>query len=236
VKVWLSQYGNQVLIILAGIVGWALNEISTIFRLRHETKIKFRLTLFNIMELYYFMGKLNFQPAEEELVKYIRSRFPEAEDEIEKVGIKRFLSQVYMMLLMKIDGPKVQSMKERYELSVKDLAAIDPFHAYQLSGKSDILNFFDEFKEWINDIGMIADAPMQNEADLLFLDSFKKEVFTIAICNLEERIRALSIRIGFITYIRSLGFIRRNQRQNLRELENILDKILKASSPVLGSN
>jgi hypothetical protein len=219
--------------ILGVVIGWLLNELSFLIRLRIKDRRKLKKVLFNLLNVYFYLNKLKIkmgpqvdilfnhlkkllqEPSDPELIEFVKSTFIKNANEI----LNEYVHE------------KINSIKNNYESSLKDLSEVNPFLAYRLSDKLDIYDLLDNLESWFKKISSDLNLP-NLEIEQNLLDAFQNKILKEYLDNLEAEIKKLSFSIGFlywmkiISQLRKIKKIRVDENEIKKEFDNFLKEII----------
>jgi len=214
--------------ILGVVIGWLLNELSFLIRLRIKDRRKLKKVLFNLLNVYFYLNKLKIkmgpqvdilfnhlkkllqEPSDPELIEFVKSTFIKNANEI----LNEYVHE------------KINSIKNNYESSLKDLSEVNPFLAYRLSDKLDIYDLLGNLESWFKKISSDLNLP-NLEIEQNLLDAFQNKILKEYLDNLESEIKKLSLSIGFLYWMKIIFQLKKNKKIRENEIKKEIDDFLK---------
>jgi|GEM_PF-2904626 len=214
--------------ILGVVIGWLLNELSFLIRLRIKDRRKLKKVLFNLLNIYFYLNKLKIkmgpqvdilfnhlkkllqEPSHPDLIEFVKSTFIKNANEI----LNEYVHE------------KINSIKNNYESSLKDLSEVNPFLAYRLSDKLDIYDLLGNLESWFKKISSDLNLP-NLEIEQNLLDAFQNKILKEYLDNLEAEIKKLSLSIGFLYWMKIISHLRKIKKIRENEIKKEFDDFLK---------
>jgi hypothetical protein len=165
--------------------------------------------------LFNHLKKLLQEPSHPDLIEVVKSTFIKNANEI----LNEYVHE------------KINSIKNNYESSLKDLSEVNPFLAYRLSDKLDIYDLLDNLESWFKKISSDLNLP-NLEIEQNLLDAFQNKILKEYLDNLEAEIKKLSFSIGFlywmkiISQLRKIKKIRADENEIKKEFDDFLKEII----------
>ena len=219
--------------ILGVVIGWLLNELSFLIRLRIKDRRKLKKVLFNLLNVYFYLNKLKIKigPQVDILFNHLKKLLQEpSHPDLIEVVKSTFIKNANEILNEYVHE-KINSIKNNYESSLKDLSEVNPFLAYRLSDKLDIYDLLGNLESWFKKI--LSDLNLPNlEIEQNLLDAFQNKILKEYLDNLEAEIKKLSLSIGFlywmkiISQLRKIKKIRVDENEIKKEIDNFLKEII----------
>lgn len=214
--------------ILGVVIGWLLNELSFLIRLRIKDRRKLKKVLFNLLNIYFYLNKLKIkmgpqvdilfnhlkkllqEPSHPDLIEFVKSTFIKNANEI----LNEYVHE------------KINSIKNNYESSLKDLSEVNPFLAYRLSDKLDIYDLLGNLESWFKKISSDLNLP-NLEIEQNLLDAFQNKILKEYLDNLEAEIKKLSLSIGFLYWMKIIFQLKKIKKIRENEIKKEFDDFLK---------
>lgn len=218
-----EKYGAQIIPAIIGLTGLLLglfwNQFFAWRRNKREQRAKLNYLLFNLLELYHFFSRNNFAEPIKMYISKLEERFGNIPAE-EKPQVESFLISLIKERVQELNDDEIDQLSEHYENAVKEVAQINPFLAYRLSGQSKKLDnldavhdYFDSFQDLIT---------TQNDHEILKTlreelagDNFFKE----AVEDIKESILEVSKEIGLRKRFEAINFFKEKEKQQKEEFE-----------------
>ena len=165
--------------------------------------------------LFNHLKKLLQEPSHPDLIEVVKSTFIKNANEI----LNEYVHE------------KINSIKNNYESSLKDLSEVNPFLAYRLSDKLDIYDLLGNLESWFKKISSDLNLP-NLEIDQNLLDAFQNKIIKEYLDNLEAEIKKLSLSIGFLYWmkiifqLRKIKKIRVDENEIKKEFDDFLKEII----------
>ncbi len=216
-----------------GIVfGWTLNQFGQWFRGRQEDRKTLKVLLFNLLETYFIFTRSDFDKLVIKLTDKIYSKIPEEE---QTETTREFIKTLYSGVVNNSLKPDLQKdlkvIQENYQKSIKDLATIDPLTAYYLSGKSNILEFFDSFQGFYDGIKQqYPNADIEKETNQA-MAIIKPNFFHLTQSSLEKDIRTIAWKISPWVWYKSKRAIARIKMNAEERMDKYIDDLLEKMIP-----
>ena len=211
-------------------LGLFWNQFFAWRRHKREQKAKLNFLLFNLLELYFFFNRNNYSAH----IKIYLSKMEEKLGQIppqEKPQIESFILNLVKERFDDLSGDEIDNLSDNYENAVKEVAQINPFLAYRLSGQSKrmsnldaIHDYFDSFKEL-----------MTNNSDVQILDNIKSQLanenfMSEAIEDIKDSVLEVSQAIGVLKHREAKKFFKDQEVRLKKEMNNevgeLVDKIV----------
>ena len=212
--------------ILGVVIGWLLNELSFLIRLRIKDRRKLKKVLFNLLNVYFYLSRLNIGPQVDTLFNHLKKLLQEPLDPDLMEFLKSIIIKNAEEILNERTREKINSIKNNYENSLKDLSEVNPFLAYRLSDKLDIYYLLDNLESWFKKISSDLNLP-NLEIEQNLLDAFQNKILKEYLDNLEAEIKKLSLSIGFLCWIKIISQLRKIKKIRENEIKKEFDDFLK---------
>jgi hypothetical protein len=212
--------------ILGVVIGWLLNELSFLIRLRIKDRRKLKKVLFNLLNVYFYLSRLNIGPQVDTLFNHLKKLLQEPLDPDLMEFLKSIIIKNAEEILNERTREKINSIKNNYESSLKDLSEVNPFLAYRLSDKLDIYDLLDNLESWFKKISSDLNLP-NLEIEQNLLDAFQNKILKEYLDNLEAEIKKLSLSIGFLYWMKIISQLRKIKKIRENEIKKEFDDFLK---------
>lgn len=217
--------------------GWTLNQIGQWIRTRQEDKKSIKVVLFNLLETYFLFVRSDLDKFVQKITDKVHSNLPEDQRSEES---KSFINSLYSGIITEYLKPelseKLDEVRLSYQASVKTLATIDPITAYYLSGKSNILDYFDSIQDWLESLKI--DFPTeQNQIEIgaqQVLGVLKPDILNDALSELEKDIAKVAWKINPYVWFQSKRVIRRLKINVNQKVDKKIDELFEKLNPLFG--
>ena len=218
------------------LLGFLLNEISALLRQRGEDKRQLRRALFNLMNLHYLTSPLELRNASSMLHEWIQSKDPNVAKSFTTEQLRLYLHQFLESMITPLRQEAIQSLSASYEQTIENIATVDPLLAFSLSGRSraqsDVRRYLSSVETLCGTAFSAAevtgDQSAMFDAAREFYDTDLREV-------LENDIRAVGRRIGWITRFRVYRFMKQRRAMSNPELKGKLFALLDELQSRMGN-
>ncbi len=217
--------------------GWFLNQLGQWFRVRQEDKKNLKIVLFNLLETYFVFYRSDIDKYVQKVTDKVHSKIPLSEQSTE---INSLMQTMYTSILTDNLKPELlnemNSIQESYQNSIKTLATIDPLTAYYLSGRTNIIQTFDDIQKIFDSIKKDFPAE-QNEIEdgaNQALNILKPDIFKDSLSDLESDIKKIAWKINPYVWYRSIKAIKRLRKNSNEQLDKEIDKLFEKLNPLFG--
>jgi hypothetical protein len=212
------------------ILGLFWNQFFAWRRHKREQKAKLNHLLFNLLELYFFFSKNNFAGH----IKLYLSKMEEKLGQIppnEKLQVEAYILGIVKQRFDEISGDEIDKLSENYESAVNEVAQINPFLAYRLSGQSKKMENLDAFHNYLDSFHEL----ITNNTDKQVLEGIKaqfsdEDFVKEAIEDIKDSILEVSQVISFLKHQEAKNFFKvqevRLKKELDKEIGEVVDKIV----------
>lgn len=220
---------NPVIIVLISVsLGWLLNELSSLINSRKNDKKIVRKVLFDLLEIWWILRNSDIKLFMKVLKLAVSEYYKVKESSIEhsffemlKPFYEKTLEQQKQELLMLRDKP----FNEIFHSNIRELSAINPILAFELSGKNSVINILkeidDKLDNYINYITHLENFDKKNFDNSFqkVRDIAKEDVYSEIIKGIEADIKGIAITTGLITYLKIYFLIKNYEAKRIRKLK-----------------
>ncbi len=178
-------------------VGWTLNECSQWFRVRREDRKTLNVILYNLLEIYSLVKKLD-EPGFENMFREIFAEIPElANATIPDDAIRIVAKTIHAIQIKSVLNHDLPAIKVTFDTSVVELSKIYPLIAFEINNSANIPSLFDVLQEIVAAIDRLAN---QTDEKMLPIEDFMKPMLVgHSIRNLQTDILDISRNLGVFT-------------------------------------
>ena len=161
--------------ILAGLLGWCYGRLNVRSEEKKQQQKRLKRLLYNMLELKNWVDRMIGAEAvtiryRERMIAGIAARYPEKEPaELVEIGHKISAGLKQMVLQL----PQTARLEQTITEIIREFSEIDPFFAYELTGKYQLTETLDLIKNWAAGLVPGADSVTQTS---LFLDQLLRPV------------------------------------------------------------
>ena len=217
--------------------GWTLNQIGQWIRTRQEDKKNVKVVLFNLLETYFLFIRSDLDKFNQKITDKIQAKIPKEEWTEE---LKSFMNSFYVGIVTEYLKPELSQELKRirlsYQESINTLATIDPITAFYLSGKSNVLDYFDFIEDWLQSLN-IEFPTEQNQIEIgtqQVLGVLKPEILNDSLSELEEDISRVAWKINPYVWLRSKRIIKRLKANANKEIDEKIDELFGKITHLFG--
>jgi hypothetical protein len=176
---------NMIVPLLAVALGWLLNELSSLVRLRREDRRTAGPVLTDLLEIRHRLLTLN-----EAVTEYVK----ELGKQLQLPSQAELRFQQYLRTLLQTSFPRSPRFIEKYEEAVSTLARVDPIRAFRLRSQPLITPFLD----WLQSLA----ASIETDAQI-WSTVFEPELLGRFKPHIEELILDVARAHGWLTWWRA---------------------------------
>ena len=223
---------SAALIAFSGILlGLFWNQFFNWRKNKQEQKAKLNHLLFNLLELYFFFVRNNFS----EVIKIYMAKMEEKLGKIppeEKPKIEALIMNGIKEKISDVNKHEINQLSQHYELAVKEVAQINPFLAFRLSGQSKKLENLESFNNLIDSLHTMIDTNSDKEILANVKTIFSDERFIKeSISDIKDSVLEVSKEISFFKLNEAKKFFveqESNAADKLdKEISSIVDKMVE---------
>ena len=200
----------EVLIALVGTgFGWLLGEFGVILRRRSSDMLISRQVIFNLLEIYHLLQRLD---VTRDIALYVDQLLTIVPIHERTPETRRFLvdslQAILPSLIEKEIAIQLEEVNKKYPETISQLSSIDPVMAFRLSGKTKIMNYFDQLSKFYSTLTDQHPAE-RTQIDLLgsqINNHFKPEIITASIAAIKIDILELANNTDRRTKKRLISF------------------------------
>lgn len=144
----------QAFILTAGgiTIGWLLNQLSSWWNQRSERQRVYRRMLFYMLQLEWIFQRMDVTEFLDVYIHRLKDlKIPGLMVEEQEDNFRHAMSKMLAKLALKRSGQELKSIEEGYKKAVYDLSHIAPFLAFQLEGRTSLVQRLEEAQEWVGD-------------------------------------------------------------------------------------
>lgn len=199
--------------LLAVALGWLLNELSSLVRLRREDRRTAGPVLTDLLEIRHRLLTLN---------EAVREYVKELGKHLQLPSQAQLQFQQYLQTLLQTSFPQSPRFIEKYEEAVSTLARVDPIRAFRLRSQPLIAPFLD----WLQSLAASTETDAQ-----IWSTVFEPELLGKFKPHIEELILDVARAHGWLTWWRA----RRRLRQpalseaDKKWISDLIEKLKKAA-------
>ncbi len=208
--------------------GWGLNQASQWFSTRQQDKRSLKLVLYNLMETYNLFSKSDFDKYIEKITQQVFKRLSVNEQTVE---VEQFMKEIYSSLAENYLKPDLlddlDDIEDDYQNAIKELANIDPITAYRLSGKTTILDRFEDMSDIMEDFKQIfpSEADEIESGTKTILQQTRKQMLKEALSALEDDIREIAWKINIWEWWRAKRTVKYIKEKAEEEIDKKIDSL-----------
>lgn len=218
-------------------LGWILNQWNSVVAIQRENKGNLKLVLFNLLEVHYILVNTD----EQEFVKNIKEHvfdkhFPK---EMQTFFSNEVILKLYGEFIKNHLFPRLYKrlpkIKESYEKDLDTIKKVDPILAFRLSGRTDILDYLNNFSELLEPL---EENDNDKQTSKKIASSLTPNLRKNMIETFEENIIDVAYQINFITWIRVKRRLSRKKENNFdsEEFEEMFSGLMRSIEPPNNTN
>jgi hypothetical protein len=230
----MSIYGTQIITgfiaICSVLLGLFWNQFFSWRKYKRDQKVKLNHLLFNLLELHHFVLRHDFSEFIKLYLQMIEDRLGKLSQE-EKTQVLQIVLPIIKEKLNDLKSDEeIKRLSEHYELSVKEIASINPFLAHRLAGQSEQLRSFDVMTGYFDSVRHLVPT---TEGQTLFENITQnysiEKIIKEMIDDVKDSIINVSKEIGIYKKVQSIRYLSRKEKsiQILikAEIKKIIDQI-----------
>lgn len=221
------------------LLGWMLNQFGQWFRGKQEDKKNLKLVLFNLLEIYYRLVRSDVEVLLTKASEKILSKVPQKDQNEETKNYVRSICSKFLEGHLKAELLKdISPLQENYQNAIKILATVDPFTAYRLSGKTNVLQIFDSVQVALDQ--MKASYPTENtefeNGSKAVIHAIKPNIMHFTQNDLENDIRTVAFKVSPLAWYRAIKTIKQIKINSNKQIDKTVDDLLETLTPFFASN
>lgn len=226
----LEKYGAQLIPAFIGLTGLVIglfwNQFFAWRKNKREQKAKLNYLLFNLLELYHFFSRNNITEPIKMYISKLEEKLGAIPDH-ERPQVEAFLIATIKERVEEINDDEIDQLSEHYEKAVKEVAQINPFLAYRLSGQSKKLENLDAFHDYLDSFQEM----LTTNSDRQILEAIRTEFsgdrfFTDAVEDIKDSILEVSREISILKQMESKRFFKEKEKQLKEEYDKEIGKVV----------
>ncbi len=228
---FISKYGTQLItgfIAICGILfGLFWNQFFTWRKFKREEKAKLNHLLFHLLELYFFVSRLDFTGFIQIYLTQMEKRFgtiPAADRAQVEQGI---ISMIKEKLNNLNDEEDIKKLSEHYEAAVKEVAYINPFLAYRLAGQSKRIGHLEKLDRYFDSIRDLMSTEAEQKILQGILSSYSDDRFIKdMIEDVKDSIIEISQEISITKHLEAKKYFTRQEKIMKEDVEDEVKQII----------
>lgn len=219
---------EEIVTLIAVLIGWGLSEASKFFTEKKQDKKKLKKVLFYLLELrFHFAKELSFEAFFDNYITQIKIKIANktqlSEEEIEKD------TQIWAPIVKEIISKNLRSnnrlefLENNIDDVINDLAEVFPIFAYELTGQHNIRNRLGQLENYFNEI-----QTYQSEHIFDIQKWLQPQLTYDLLKNIDRSIKKISSKIDSKTKKKAKKKISNMtfDKVDLKELDIFLDEII----------
>ncbi len=229
-------------------MGWSLNELSSYFKAKKEEKNSIREVLHIQLNIWFIIGRTNINFFRKAVKQTLQKRGVSDDNSLKQFDyiFKSFIESI----MLEIFSKGIKDIELKYKDKIEKLAIYYPFLAYKIADKQVLHNYFNTLERYFRKVEegfgntiLLEEketprGPVTNEQAMDRLRNLIKPfLYNQAIESIETDILLISKKLGFLSYYRAKGFLKRKSEKEFVEeyLEQIDQLIIEFEKSNLSS-
>jgi hypothetical protein len=228
---FISKYGTQLItgfIAICGILfGLFWNQFFAWRKYRREQKAKLNNLLFHLLELYFFVSRLDFTSFIQIYLIQMEKRFgaipAEERAQVEQVIITMIKDKVNNLN----DEEEIERLSDHYEAAVKEVAFINPFLAYRLAGQSKRIGHLEKLNGYFDSIRELMSTEAEQKLLQGILSNYNDDRFIKdMIADVKDSITEISKEIGLSKHLEAKKYFIKQEKTMKEDVEDEVKQII----------